>query len=114
MTKTITCDGVESICTPVKSDELNIMRVGVNYLIRTVTHIQVGRFAGFVHEGTAAFAIMQDCSWVADTGRFHIALSKGKSALNEVEWIPNAVVPVNLNAVIEIWPWVGDLPTETK
>ena len=114
MYKTIECDGKKFNLIPVDSGELSIMTIGSNYLIRTVTHIQVGRFAGFKHEGTAAFAIMQDCSWVADTGRFNEALKKGKTSLNEVEWVANLVVPVNLNAVIEIWPWAGDLPMETK
>ena len=108
----ITVKGIDYYLTPVDSEKLEIMTVGKNYLIRGVTNYQVGRFVGFVHEGTAVFAILQEASWVADTGKFSNCLKTG--TFNEVEWVPKSRVPVNLNAVMDIFEWTKELPSETK
>ena len=106
--KRITCDNEEFYLVPVKQEELSLMTVGQNYLIRTVTHYHVGRFAGIVN----GFAILDDCAWVADTDRFSKCLSSG--TFNEVEWQPKQRVRVNLGSVVDIWDWKHNLPTETK
>lgn len=77
------------------------------YLIRTVTHIDVGRVVDVVGD----FVVLDQASWIADTGRYHDCLAKG--VFSEVEPYP-AQVFVNMSAVIDGAPWEHDLPREQK
>ena len=83
-------------------------RVGECYLIRTVTMIQVGRIVA-VHDKEL---LLSDASWVADTGRFHEALSTG--VLSEVEPFAGGICIVGRGALIDAAPWEHDLPTVAK
>lgn len=80
---------------------------GDNYLIRTVTHIDVGH----VVDVCGDFLVLEQASWIADTGRYHDCLKKG--AFNEVEPYPTSVY-VNMSSVIDAAPWEHHLPTEQK
>ena len=82
-------------------------RVGQAYLIRTVTHYLVGRL---VWAGPAEL-VLEDAAWVADTGRYSVALAKG--ALNEVEPIPGPVV-VGRGAVVDAAVWSFPVPPAPK
>ena len=78
-------------------------------LIRSVTHYYVGRVVGTDDQWIA----LTNCSWVASTGRFHVALRDG--TLDEVEPYPaEDTVLINRGAVIDVAPWSHDLPTEAK
>ena len=83
---------------------------GSKVIIRTVTHYYVGEV---VESGSEGYVGLVKCSWVADTGRWHIALRDG--TLSEVEPYPAGdVVLVNLGAVVDIAPWAHELPTKAK
>jgi hypothetical protein len=82
-------------------------KVGEAYLFRTVTHIDVGR----VKELIGDFAILEDASWIADTGRFHDCLKKG--IFSEVEPYPN-YAGVNTASLINFAPWEHELPKDQK
>jgi hypothetical protein len=82
-------------------------RVGTCYLIRTVTHYAVGRVKCVV----GGFLVLEDSSWVADTGRFHDTLTRGE--LSEVEPIPGDHI-IGTGAVVDAMEWIHKLPTEQK
>lgn len=82
-------------------------KVGEKYLIRTVTVYVVGR----VREIVGDFIVLDDASWVGDTGRFSEALATGK--LNEIERVPDGQI-VSLGAIADAQPWHHTLPKETK
>ncbi len=80
---------------------------GLSYFIRTVTYHLVGRVTA-IHEG--GFIVLEDASWVADSGRFMQAIKEGK--LDEVEPVGCAIV--NIAAITDAFPWLHKLPTEQK
>jgi len=82
-------------------------QVGQAYLIRTVTHAWTGR----VREIVGDFLVLDTAAWIADTGRFHLAVSI--DALDEVEPRGDGQI-VGLGTVVDAGPWVGDLPSEAK
>lgn len=80
-------------------------KIGENYLIRTVTMIQVGRLESVgEHE-----LLLSSAAWVADTGRFYDALKTGK--LNEVEPFLNDVI-VGRSSICDASIWTHKLPRE--
>jgi len=81
--------------------------VGKNYLIRTVTMIQIGRLIRV----TEKELMLEKACWVADTGRFSTALKEG--TLNEVEMFLNPVI-VGRGAIVDATEWTHDLPEKTK
>lgn len=81
--------------------------VGEAVFIRTVTHYYTGR----VKSVTASDLVLEDAAWIADMGRYHLALANG--TLNEVEPIPSWVV-IGRGAIIDIVPWTHPLPRAAK
>lgn len=81
--------------------------IGKNVFVRAVTHYYTGRLAaiedGFLH--------LEQAAWIADTGRFSVALAKG--TLGEVEPFPGDCY-VGLGAVVDISPWNHELPRSVK
>lgn len=80
--------------------------VGKNWFFRTVTYHMVGR----VVKRLGNFLVMADASWVADSGRFMNAIKSG--TLNEVEPVGDAIL--NLDTVVDGFPWVHPLPEKQK
>jgi len=80
--------------------------VGGKYFFRAVTFHIVGE----VKEVMGNFVRLANASWVADSGRFMNAIKEG--SLNEVE--PVGEMFVNLNTVVDFFPWAHPLPTEQK
>ena len=80
--------------------------VGKKYFIRTVTYFATGE----VKEIIGKFLVLENASWVADTGRFREAILKG--TLNEVE--PVETMYLNTDAVTDAFPWSHPLPREQK
>lgn len=79
--------------------------VGKPVFIRTVTMHYVGRLkAVFEHE-----LLLSECSWVADSGRFHTALKEGK--LSEVEPYVTDVV-LGRGAILDVSEWRHDIPKD--
>lgn len=82
-------------------------RVGEKYLIRTVTLYALGRLTA-VYQGEL---VLEDASWVSDTGRWHTALETGE--LNEVEPHKGALI-VSRGAIVDAVAWTHELPREAK
>jgi len=88
----------------VKQSEL--VEVGKCYFFRTVTYHTVGKVVSVIGN----FIKLEDASWIADSGRFSDAIKKG--TLNEVE--PVGECNINLDTVVDFFPWIHELPTKQK
>jgi len=83
--------------------------VGQQYLIRTVTMIQVGKLEAV----TSSDLLLSGASWIADTGRFGACLATG--VFFEVEKMPgDGLCIVGRGAIVDAFPWSHKLPEETK
>ncbi len=82
--------------------------VGKSYLIRTITMVDVGR----VTRICGKFIVMEDASWIADTGRFFECLRK-TDVFIEVEPFQHPLY-VNTDAIVDATPWPYQLPTNPK
>lgn len=82
--------------------------VGGNVFVRTVTYHYVGRLVR-VHPREL---VLTHASWVADDGRFHVAIRDG--VLNEVEPYPDGEVVIGRSAVVDLCAWNHPLPREAK
>ena len=80
--------------------------IGKCFFFRTITYHCVGK----VIKRFGSFLQLQDASWIADSGRFMQFIKEGK--LNEVE--PVGTEFVNLNSVVDFFPWKHALPKEQK
>ncbi len=80
--------------------------IGGKYFFRTVTYHTVGEVKKIV----GRFAYLKDASWVADSGRFMEAIKNG--TLNEVEPVGDSFI--NIDTVVDFFPWKHKLPTEQK
>lgn len=78
-------------------------------IVRTVTHYYVGNLV----KEDDRWLYLDDCSWIADTGRWSTALGTG--VLNEVEPYPSGViVRIAIGAVVDVAAWQHDLPRSVK
>jgi len=82
-------------------------KVGNKYLIRGVTNYMIGEVVEIVGD----FLVLDNASWVPDTGQFSKAFEN--NTLREVERTPNGTI-VHMGAISDAQPWHHDLPTETK
>lgn len=80
---------------------------GKNVFVRTVTNYFTGRLA----DTDADFLALDDAAWIADTGRFSQAMTKG--ALDEIEPYPGRCY-VARGGIIDVTGWAHDLPRKTK
>lgn len=103
--KAIGCDGVKSSEPDMGKNSPYV--IGNKYLIRTVTFFYVGE----LRTEYSGELVLNQCSWVADTGRYSDALSKGEFA--EVEKIPKYVI-IPKSGIIDVVPWDHALPEKTK
>ena len=87
--------------------EESVWEIGLNYLIRTVTMIQLGKLI----KVTDKELVLSEACWVADTGRFSEALKEG--SLKEVEMFRRNVI-VSRGGIIDATEWLADLPKISK
>jgi len=80
--------------------------VGKKWFFRTVTYHLVGLVTGVMGN----FLILENASWIADSGRFSDCLKNGN--MNEVE--PCGIAYVNVSTVTDFFPWNHDLPMDQK
>ena len=80
--------------------------IGKSFFVRTVTYHLVGKVKKIV----GSFLVLENASWVADSGRFMNAIKSG--TLNEVE--PVGIAFLNLSSCVDFFPWKHDLPKEQK
>ena len=78
--------------------------VGEKWYFRTVTYHSVGKVKKIV----GRFAYLTEASWVADSGRFMNAIKDG--TLSEVE--PVGIAFINLDTVVDFFPWKHTLPSK--
>ena len=83
-------------------------KIGANYLIRTATMIDAGKLVAVTeHE-----LVLEDASWIADTGRFGKALESG--TFNEVEMFPaGSRVIVGRGSIVDAVE-ISTVPTSQK
>ena len=84
---------------------------GKSYLIRTVTHIALGRVKAVGNQEI----VLEEASWIADTDRFHDALAKGIDSLSnsEIEPFVNDVI-IGRGSVIDATEYTHALPRKQK
>jgi len=80
--------------------------VGEKLFIRTVTYHLTGK----VEKIFGNMMELSNGAWIADSGRFEQAIKDG--TLNEVE--PVGKVFINLNSVVDMFPWTHKLPQSQK
>jgi hypothetical protein len=81
--------------------------LGKQYLIRCVTHYYLGRLCSV----TDTDLVLDDASWIADTGRFYDALSKG--TLNECEPFISPVI-ISRMSIVDATEWKHKLLRDQK
>lgn len=86
---------------------VNPLTLGNKVFIRTVTMYHVGKIVLLDKD----MIVLDEASWVADTGRLGVMLKTG--ALNEVEKAVGTVA-IGRGAVIDVYHWGHALPTESK
>ena len=80
--------------------------IGGKFYFRAVTF----HLTGEVKKIVGRFAYLKNAAWIADSGRFMDAIKNG--TLNEVEPVGDAFI--NLDTVVDFFPWKHKLPTEQK
>ena len=89
-------------------DKNEIWKIGENYVIRTVTMIDIGRLV----EVTDQELVLEEASWIADTGRWMNFLKEG--TINEVEPFPEGKVIIGKGSLIDATIWQHQLPRTQK
>lgn len=85
--------------------------VGEAYFFRTVTYHTLGRVKKIVGN----FLVLEEASWVADSGRFNEFINEGKIENQSVEIEHLEINPVlSLTSVVDAFPWKFKLPNKTK
>ena len=82
-------------------------KIGKKYIVMTCTRFLVGRLS---YVGDQEL-VLDDASWVADTGRFNETMKSG--AIDEVEPYFGPAI-VGRGAITDASEWSFDLPAEAK
>ena len=89
------------------SDELDLDSlddlIGQNWFFRTVTYFMVVK----VKKRMGKFLVLEQASWIPDTGRFTDFVKNGISAKVEVE--PIGMMIVNMDSIVDGVPWTHSL-----
>lgn len=88
-------------------EEVNALE-GQAVFVRTVTHHYTGR----VESISDRWLVLTECAWIADDGRFSVALATG--TLNEVEPFPDGAVWIGVGTILDLSAWSHDLPRIVK
>lgn len=80
--------------------------MGEKFFFRTVTYHLTGR----VKKVMGSILELENAAWIADSGRFMEAIKEGK--LNEVEPVGRAFI--NVNSLVDFFPWKHALPDKQK
>jgi len=112
--ETITVNGIDYISKESLSNVVGDCKEGKDfskligdcYFFRTVTYHMVGKVVGIFNN----FLVLDQASWVADSGSFMEFIKNG--IVSEVE--PVGLCYVNLDSVVDFFKWNHDLFTEQK
>ena len=94
-----------------QTEDPGVWKIGEKYLIRTVTVINVGR----LKKVTTQELLLEDGSWVADTGRFHDCLKNGLESIDQSEiepFVGDAIV--GRGAICDAAKYSHKLPNKQK
>lgn len=94
-----------SIFNKPTAEQKEFMKVGEKYFIRTVTLYYVGK----LKDMSSNELMLEEASWIPDTGRFYDCLRDGK--FNEVEPFINDVC-VPRGSIIDWTVWSHKLPKD--
>lgn len=84
-------------------------KIGKTYIIRTVTMYLLGRLTQVFDKEL----VLEECSWIPDTGSWGNALATGD--LNEVEpFIQTEPVIIGRGSIIDCQVWTHLLPKDVK
>jgi len=86
-------------------EELDDM-IGKKFFFRTVTYHMTGE----VVKRIGHILELKNAAWIADSGRFEQAIKEGN--LSEVEPVGQAFI--NLDSVVDFFPWKHKLPNKQK
>lgn len=84
--------------------------IGQKIFIRTVTYFWVGKCVGF----TGRLIILEDASWIGQTGRWSEMLADGLEAQSSAEIEPTGTAWVSWGAVVDVCPYPHPLPNTSK
>lgn len=82
---------------------------GQNVYIRTVTYHYTGRLIGTIGDNL----VITDAAWIAESGHWSQVLNKGFGSNAEIEPYPDGA-NVTVGAVVDVSPWLHDLPREVR
>lgn len=82
--------------------------IGKKLFIRTVTYHIVGE----VKNRIGNLFELKSASWIADSGRFSDAIKNGFSDSAEIE--PVGQMYLNIETIVDMFPWKKDLPTKQQ
>ena len=82
--------------------------IGKNYFIQTVTHYYTGKLIQVLQNEL----ILEEASWIADTGRFKEFIQDGK--FNEVEPYPSGKLIIGRGSLVQAFEWTHKLPRDQK
>jgi hypothetical protein len=98
---------LKRLLSPTKDEEnATPFSVGQAWFVRTVTYHCVGRIV----KVRGCWLVLDEASWIADSGRFMQAIKAG--VLNEVEPVGRMIL--NATTIVDAFPWVHPLPKEQK
>lgn len=79
-------------------DVESVLEIGQCYFIKTVADYYVGRLIRQTHD----WLVLEEASWIPDTGRFNEFLRTGRP--NECEPMAHGAI-ININSITAISPW---------
>jgi hypothetical protein len=91
--------------------DANLWEEGECVFIRTVTYHLIGKIIKVIKSGSKEWLVLDNASWVADSGRFTQSINDG--TLNEVEPV-GCVVRVNTDSITDVFVWSHALPDKQK
>lgn len=80
--------------------------IGKNFFFRSVTYHMTGKVTSRIGK----ILKLEQAAWIADSGRFMQAIQNGE--LSEVE--PVGIMYLNMDTIVDFFPWKHDLPKEQK
>lgn len=90
------------------TNDLQPYEIGKAYIIRTVTYMNIGT----VVQVGGQEIVLEDASWIPDSGRWADALRDG--TLQEVEPYPSGRVIVGRGAVVDAAVWNHPVPRDQQ
>lgn len=96
---------IASLFNKPAAEAKEFLRIGEKYFIRTVTLYYVGK----LKDMSTRELILEEASWIPDTGRFHDCLRDGN--FNEVEPFVEDVA-VQRDSIVDWTVWTHKLPKD--